>query len=161
MRSAGAAAAFDYRDSDCAEQIRKYTDNNLKYAWDTIGVKESARICCDALASGPGAHYGSILPVRMPREDVDQTATLAYDAFGEAYQKMGPRVPANDENFEFAKKFATIADDLVMSGRLKFHPTRLMEGGLERVVDGLDLLRTNKISGHKLVYTVAPSNSRL
>ena len=43
---------------------------------------------------------------------------------------------------------------LLNEGKLKLHPLRLMPGGFQGVLDGLDLLRNKQISGEKLVYRV-------
>ncbi|RFU27333.1 hypothetical protein B7463_g8991, partial [Scytalidium lignicola] len=54
VKRAGAAAAFNYQDPDCAKKIREYTNNRLMYAFDTISTPESARICADALSTTTG-----------------------------------------------------------------------------------------------------------
>jgi len=54
----------------------------------------------------------------------------------------------------FAKKVAAITDDLLAQRKIKIHPPKVMEGGLDKVLDGLDLLRNNKVGEQKLVYRV-------
>ncbi len=39
-------------------------------------------------------------------------------------------------------------------GKVKVHPPTVMDGGLDKVLDGLELLRNDKVSGQKLVYKV-------
>lgn len=143
---------FDYNDPDCADKIRKYANDDLRLCWDTISLEGSAKICCDALASG--GKYGTILPVKPPREDVKMTHTLAYTTMGEAFSKRSD-VPAKPDHYLFARKWADIADEILMQGLIKVHPSKVMEGGLDGILEGLDLMRNDKVSGQKLVYRVS------
>lgn len=69
VKKLGASEAFDYSDPKCGEKIREYSGNGLKYAFDTISEGKSPKICCEALGSGEGGMYTSLLPVKdFPRE---------------------------------------------------------------------------------------------
>ena len=152
VESLGAEKAFNYKDSDCAEQIRKYTDNNLKYAWDCIVTGDAPNICAGALSSGPGAKYASLLPTEFPREDVESQVTLAYSAFGEPYDKSFAKSDGSKEDFDFAANtWVPVVEKLLMEGKIKVHKPRV-GSGLEKVLDGLDELKNDKVSGEKLVY---------
>lgn len=72
---------------------------------------------------------------------------------GEPVTKGPVDFPDNTEDFEFCKKWIEYAEDLLQKGQLKIHPIRVNKG-LENVLDGIDLLRHDKVSGEKLVYTV-------
>lgn len=63
-------------------------------------------------------------------------------------------MPAQPENFEFAKKFWDLATKLIASQQLTVHPVKTGSGGLEGVLDGLDQLKEGKVSGVKLVYRI-------
>ena len=152
VKSLGAAEAFDYNDPDCAAKIRKYTNDNLKLCWDTIALEGSAKLCCDVLASG--GKYGVLLYVEAPRDDIQKTHTLAFTALGEPIDK-GKRMEGNPEHYEFAKKWVAVADDLLAQGKIKVHPPKVMDGGLNGITNGFDLLRNDKVSGQKLVYRVS------
>ena len=52
---------------------------------------------------------------------------------------------------DFLKK----VPELVKSGQVKGNPTKLLEGGLEGVPAGFQLMKEGKNSGEKLVYRVA------
>ncbi len=71
MKSYGADKVFDYSDPDkCGKQIREYTNDKLKYAFDCISEKTSPQICAEALSS-TGGTYSTLLPVEdFPRDDV-------------------------------------------------------------------------------------------
>ncbi|KIV77459.1 hypothetical protein PV11_09252 [Exophiala sideris] len=151
VKSLGAAEAFDYNDPECAAKIRKYADDNLKYVWDTISLPASAKICAEAIASG--GIYGRILAVKVPRDDVKATFSLGYTAAGEPVKKPGADLPDNAKDFEFAKKWIEAAEPLLQAGKIKVHPPKVGKG-LEDVLEGLDLLRNDKVSGQKLVYVL-------
>ena len=152
VKSLGAAAAFNYNDADCAEQIRKYTNNSLKYAWDCIALEPTVKICAEALAPGPGSHYGCLLAVKFPREDVTVTPTLAYSALGEPFDKgFAKSEKGEEEDFKFAVNWSEIVERCLAEGKISVHKPRVGQG-LENVLDGLDQLKNNKVSGEKLVY---------
>lgn len=83
VKSLGADAVFDYRDPDVGKKINDYTQNKLLLAWDTISLEDTARICSEALSQdGKGARYGSILQVKLPRDDVEVKSTIMYTVSG-------------------------------------------------------------------------------
>ncbi|KAK5459388.1 hypothetical protein LTS15_003516 [Exophiala xenobiotica] len=151
VKSLGAAEAFDYNDPDCAKKIRAYASDNLKYVWDTISLPPTAQICADAIASG--GIYGTILKVQLPRDDVACKFSLGYTATGEPVRKWSWDLPDNAGDFEFMKKWMVDVEPILQKGQLKVHPPQV-EKGLEHVLEGLDLLRHDKVSGKKLVYVV-------
>ena len=150
VKSLGAAGVFDYGNPDVVGEIKAYT-NNLRYVWDTISLSASMKICTEVIA--PNGSYGSIIRVQVPRGDLRYTFSLGYTAIGEPVTK-GPNVfPDNTEDFEFCKAWIQEVEGLLQEGRLRVHPIRV-ERGLENVLDGIDLLRRNRVSGKKLVYLV-------
>lgn len=152
VKSLGAEAAFDYKDPDVTDQIKKYTNGNLKYIWDTIALPPTAEICAAVIS--PGGTYGAILNVKLPRDDVKQTFSLGYTAAGEPVKKWVFEYKDTTADFEFMKKWVSeVVDPTLATGRVKVHPPKLGKG-LENVFEGLDLLKHDKVSGQKLVYTV-------
>jgi NADPH:quinone reductase-like Zn-dependent oxidoreductase len=155
VESLGAEKAFDYKSPSCGKDINEYTKNSLKYAWDTISVETSAKICAEALSSdATGAKFGSIQPVKIPRDDIEDKVTLMYTIFNEEFTK-GPRTtPASQEDFESAKTIFEITEKLLAEGKLKPHPEHVGAGGLKGVLQGMLDLKNDKVSGKKLVYRV-------
>ncbi|MCJ1355642.1 MAG: hypothetical protein MMC33_005634 [Icmadophila ericetorum] len=157
-KSLGADHTFDYNDPSCAEQIQKITDGKLEYAFDTISNEQTAAICVASLnPSKSGVRYSSLLPMkRFPRDDIFKGYTLAYTTVGEYFRMgpNGPEFPGKEEDFEFAKKFWGIAEKLLGEGNVKVHPYEVRAGGLQGTIEGMGLLRENKVSGKKLVYKV-------
>ncbi|KAI0437716.1 GroES-like protein [Xylaria telfairii] len=158
LKSLGADAVFDYKSPTVADDIRKYTNNTLQLAWDCTGF--GGPIVAGSLSS-EGGKYASIMPV--PKEEViainpnvdGPHVTLMYSIFGERFVK-GDETPAKPEEFEFAKTFWEISRRLLEEGKLKAPRTIVNKGGdgLEGILQGLDELRADKVSGGKLVYTL-------
>lgn len=114
MKQLGADLTLDYNEPGVGARIRDYTQNQLKYAWDTIGVTESAQICADALSSaGRGLKYGTIVPVKCPREDVETTSTVMYTVFGKDITFGDLEMPANSDDLEFGRVFFGLTERLL------------------------------------------------
>lgn len=151
VKSLGAAAAFDYRDPDCAAKIQQYANNKLRLIWDTISSAETAKFCTDLCVSG--GRYGAIVRLKCPRDDVKHTYSLATTCFGEPFQRYGFDVRDCTADFEFMKKWVTLAEELLAEGKVKVHPNKVGKGW-ENVLEGIDQVRHDKVSGHKLVFSV-------
>lgn len=117
----------------------------------------TAQICSDAIGY-EGGIYTSLEPVaELPRSGVVNKNTMVLSAIGESFQIGGKDIPANAFDYEFAVKFAKIAGELLSQGKLAAHPVSHQKGGLERVLEGVDMLRKGNVSGVKLVYTISDS----
>ncbi|KZM20376.1 uncharacterized protein EKO05_0006936 [Ascochyta rabiei] len=157
VKSLGASAAFDYRDVDCGEAIHAYTQGSMHHAFDCISDDASAVVCAKALAqstSSQPSRYCSTLPVQCPREDVVSNFVLAYTATGEAFHKFID-FPANLEDYEFARNFFGVFQQLLDEGKVQHHPVEVREGGLEGVPTGLEDLKEGRVSAKKLVYRIS------
>ncbi|KAK4497304.1 hypothetical protein PRZ48_011754 [Zasmidium cellare] len=156
VKGLGVDAVYDYKDPNCGKNINKDTNNSLKLVWDTISLPSSAKICEEALSSdGSGAKYGTILGQKLPeRKDVESKTTLMYTIFNEAFSKAGRDTPAIPEDFEFAKEIFDITEKLLAEGNLKTHPAKVGPKGLEGVLQGMEDMKNEKVSGAKLVYRV-------
>ncbi|KAL5342246.1 chaperonin 10-like protein [Aspergillus crustosus] len=160
LQSLGADAVFDYNSPTPGPEIRAYTNNTLKLAWDCTGHGGKT---IPAALSTEGGKYASIQPVS--REEVLKInpnvdgphATLMYSIFGDRFNISGTQeVPAQPEEFEFAGRFWEVARGLLEQGLVKTPRTFVNRGGegLEGVLKGLDELRGEKVSGGKLVYAL-------
>lgn len=157
VRTLGAAAVFDYHVPSCGESIRAHTHDELRKAFDCISEGASSQICCDAISSHGGA-ISHLLPVKLPRDDVENKATLGYTINGEAFVFAGKELPANPDDWTFGRKFWNVAAQLLASGEIRVHPPQVQKGGLQGVFEGMQLLKDGKVSGVKLVYRVAETS---
>lgn len=162
VKSLGADAVYDYKDPECGKKINKDTNNSLRLVWDTISLEASAKICDEALSSGEGNVYGTILPVKLPNKTAATTFTFMYTIFNDPFTKAGRETPAVPEDFEFAKEFFGITEKLLAEGKLKTHPEKVGANGLEGALQGMEDMKNEKVSANKLVYRVreTPADSK-
>ncbi|OJJ42535.1 hypothetical protein ASPZODRAFT_137171 [Penicilliopsis zonata CBS 506.65] len=154
MKSLGADAVFDYRDPNAAAAIREYTNNQLKLVFDTISLDASAKFCEQAISTA-GGDYTNLLMAKVDRANVNSRGTLGYTVIGEAFTFGDKPIPAIPANRAFGEKWWAIAEQFLKDGKIKPHPPQVNPGGLQGVLEGLELLKTDKVSGQKLVYNVA------
>ncbi|GMG05585.1 unnamed protein product [Aspergillus oryzae] len=127
----------------------------LQLVWDTIGSDQGVHACMAALSTKPGCRYGTILLNDIPRQDVACTRSIMMTFRGEPFDLYGKHFPPSAEDFEFAKMFTQLTETLLAENKLRPHPIRVCEGGLQGVLDGVGLVQQGNVSGVKLVYRVA------
>jgi hypothetical protein len=140
------------RDPLCGQKINDLTSNNLAQVLDTIATESSAKICAEALSTSPGGLYLNLMGIDFPRKDVKNLFPLVYTITGEAFDMEGDHYDAVPEDFEFAKKFGTVFEELLEKGLIKNHPVELREGGLGGILRSLEDMKEGKVSGKKLVF---------
>ncbi|KAM0145981.1 hypothetical protein ACHAQE_010973 [Botrytis cinerea] len=157
LKSRGADKIFDYNNPEVGEKIREYTNNNLKYVFDTISLPPSVAICAKAISttSEPRAQYTALLPVDFPRNDVSSGFTMAYTCWGEKFQRGDWHCPAKPEDHEFAVKFIKEVDSLIAKKKIIPHPATVGTKGLHGILDALQLMREDKVRGTKLVFRIS------
>jgi len=154
VRGLGADAVFDYRHPECAKKIRQLTDDDLTHVFDTIATPDTATICAESMSSGKGGVYCNLMGVDAPREDVKSVFFLGYSVSGEAFHFQGQEWPAVPEDYELAKRFGSLAEELLEQRKIKPHPAAVRDGGLEAIMAGLEDMKGGKVSGEKLVYVI-------
>ncbi|KAI8908643.1 zinc-binding oxidoreductase ToxD [Powellomyces hirtus] len=155
VKKCGADAVFDYNDPECAKKIREFTSDSLAHVLDCISLPDSAKICADSFGKS-GGKYSALLSVQdFPRKDVQNVSTLAYTALGESFHKFGQVFDAKPDDYAFQISFWLLTEQLIKEGKISVHPPQIGKDGLKGVLEGMDLLRKNKVSGTKLVYRVA------
>lgn len=127
------------------------------YACLTCSLLIVSQICAAALSSEAGARYGALLPIDFPRKDVKTSFTLGYSVNGEEFSFFGNKVEAKPQDFEFGKKWWSLAETLLVEGKIKGTPT-VRSGGLQGVLDGFEDMKNGRISRQKLVYRVGETS---
>ena len=154
VRSRGAGAMFDYSDPDTPAAIKKHTGGQLKHVLDCISDAQSVEACFGAMAR-VGGRYASLELVRdellAKRRAVRARFVLAFEINGEEVKLPGGYWrAANPANLALCMRFFPIFQRLLNEGKLVPHPTQRVEGGLEGIVEGLQLLKSGSVSGKKL-----------
>jgi aspyridone synthetase trans-acting enoyl reductase len=157
VKKLGAIEAFDYRSPTCGDDIRAFTENSLSYAIDCITTTASMKICYESLGTA-GGRYVSLDPFPLRghvRRSVKPSWVLALTMFGKTIPWARPyqRRPRPQDRV-FARKWMEMAEGLLAEGKIAPHPHRTMSGGLRSVPEGIEAVRTGKVSGVKLVYPI-------
>ncbi|KAF9530686.1 chaperonin 10-like protein [Crepidotus variabilis] len=175
----GVEAVFDYRSPSWPEDLRSET-GGIDYAFDCISEDDSvARISQAFAPSG-----GKIAVIRKAAWAANGVRTGVLPVYGAAWSGLGREIEYNGETLPasptwraFTVAFFEFMSQATLQGHDVFpiapNPVRLMDGGLERIVqDGFALLGSGKvadrqrieetnglrpISGEKLVYSIIPS----
>ena len=155
----GAEKAFDYHSPTCAADIRAYTHNELAYALDCVSLAETTEICYASIGRA-GGRYVSLEPFR---ETVTQTRSLtiepswmmALTIFGNEVALDGDYArDARPQDRQLGAQATAAVQALLDRGLIDTHPVKVMSGGWEGVMRGVDIIRSETLSGHKLVYPV-------
>jgi len=78
---------------------------------------------------------------------VKESNTLMYTTFEEGFYKYGDERPASEKDWEFAKMRMGLTEKLVSEGKIKAHPKRIEVGGMEGILEGIEELKKEKVSG--------------
>ncbi|KAF2874834.1 chaperonin 10-like protein [Massariosphaeria phaeospora] len=155
VTSYGASAVFSYHDDNCAALIRSHTKNALKYVLDCVATASAIELCHAAIGRLGGTYIALEMPPPLAneRKTVKTDWCLGMSLLGKEIQLGdGYGMPANEEHHRFGIQLYGTVQRLLDEGKLRAHPVRMVEGGLQGVLDeGLGLLRAQKVSAQKLV----------
>ncbi|KAJ5017244.1 Trans-enoyl reductase lepG [Colletotrichum sp. SAR 10_99] len=160
VKSAGAAGAFDYTSPTCAADIRALTADRLAHAADCITTPDSMRICYDALGAAGGRYVAlDSFPIAShSRRAVRPSWIFAMSAFGSAVDWVAPyKCGASTADREFAAAWTREVAALVGAGDVRPLRYRVVGETLDDVGQGLEELRSGRVSGTKLVCIVDKS----
>lgn len=156
----GAEKVFDYHSSTCADDIRRYTRNQLSYALDCVTEAETTQLCYSSIGRA-GGRYVAVEPFR---ESITQTrASTVQPSWFNVMTIWGRKVvlggefgrEASPEDRAFGARAFAAVQTIMDRGAVSTHPVRIMPGGLEGVVQGIARIRSQPPSGYKLVYPIA------
>lgn len=152
LRSLGADDVFSYSDPSTPATIAaKYP--TLSRAIDTFGA--ATQTCASLGAHGKNKTVWSILPLpanEVLPQDVSYQFHIIWNALGYSMDYMGSHFPADPEQKKQYKEWLRdILPGLVASGKFKSNPLLIREGGLNRIQEDLDLLKSGTVSARKIV----------
>lgn len=155
VKARGADHVFDYHDAtDCADNIRRVANGQLRLVFDCVGAFDSPQICADAMKSdGKDCLYNSLVFTRLPRGDVKSIFTPGEAVLGETRQIRGQIIPGDEELFRANQRFLRLAEQLFKNRSILPPPTETLHG-MEKILDVMDDLRKWKISGKKMVARI-------
>lgn len=154
-RSFGAEKLFDYHEPNCADDIKAYTKNSLKYVLDCIATTSSVKLCYSAMGRLGGQYTALEMPppVAGLRKSIKLDRILGMTLLGkEIALSEGYHRPADPECYAFGLKWYVLVQNLINEGKLRPHPSKTMTGGFEGILSGLDALKGERVWGSKLSY---------
>lgn len=154
-RDYGATSVYNYLDPDTPARIRAETGGDLEYALDAITDAGSVS-CCEAALSRFGGRLVTLehCPESMrSRRAVQHNFVIALEAYGKEFDLgiEGYQRPASSEKRMAAARWFRVFQRLLDEGKLRAHPVKVLEPGLGSISEGLKLLKSGSVSGHKLV----------
>ncbi|KAJ5611821.1 NAD(P)-binding protein [Penicillium herquei] len=158
VRGYGADAVFDYHATDCPAEIRRHARNVLKYAMDCVCNTASMQFCYQAMGRS-GGKYVVLEPypesIAQTRKVINPQWVLSLLVLGHEIAWPEPhRSPAHPAIAEFGATWTDTLNQLLAQGLIKSHPPVIRDGGLAKVLEGIQDVRSKKISGKKLVYVM-------
>ncbi|MCJ1245266.1 hypothetical protein MMC30_002469 [Trapelia coarctata] len=153
----GASVCFDYHSATCAADIRMHTRSRLAIALDCITDAQTMALCYSAVGDC-GGKYEALDPFPMrihTRSDIKPHWVFVLSMFGQAINMKGAfKRKLRPQDGEFERRWFQRVQALWEENKIRSHPPRVMEGGLEKVAEGIDEVRKGNISGEKLIYLV-------
>lgn len=158
VKSYGAEEAWDYHSPTCAADIKKYTKNSLAYTIDCITTESSMKICYDSIGRA-GGKYSALDPfphTGATRKVVKPDWIIAFKVTGRPCLWPEPFYSeADPEMLQHSHPFYVTMEKYFLEGKLRTHPTKVMQGGFPAILEGVGMLRRKEISGQKLVFPIA------
>jgi NADPH:quinone reductase-like Zn-dependent oxidoreductase len=159
VKSYGAEEAFDYNSPTCAEDIKAYTKNTLKYVLDVIAETNTMKLCYAAIGRAGGKYTGLeyvneslALSIRKAVKP-DWVVGLALTGKGVALSDGYGSEPS-PECRDFGRKWFQTIQRLLDQGKIRSHPPRVMPGKFQGILEGVEIMRRKEVSGEKLVYFI-------
>ncbi|KAL4881199.1 GroES-like protein [Aspergillus karnatakaensis] len=154
-KSYGAAACFDYHSPACGPDIRVHTGDKLRYVLDCVTDASTMKMCYAAIGSSGGSYIALetiATTVKYTRRDVRADWILADAIMGNGVNMAGTYGrPPSLEDRQFGKGLFALAEEWLNEGSIKHHPLEIRDGGLEKLADVLDELKSGQVHGKKLV----------
>lgn len=153
VKEYGADDVFDYRSPTAPEDIIQAYPN-IDIAMDCFSEGGSTQFCAKVVRNGN--RRGRVITLldsgKTNIDGVEVEFMLGYSVFGEEFQWLppfGPKFARKPSDNEGLRRFYSSLPDLLK--QLKPLPLKTIDGGLENLVTGLDLLRQGRVSATKLV----------
>ncbi|GAW18779.1 hypothetical protein ANO14919_082610 [Xylariales sp. No.14919] len=160
VETLGAEKAFDYKSPACAQDIRNYTSDKLKYVIDIIAEARTLKLCYAAIGRAGGRYVGfELIPGELAslRKTIKASWVLGIRMTGaEIALGKGYGHPASPELYEWGRDLSRRVGEWVRDGKIKAHPRVIHPEGLDGIIEGIEKLRRREVSGTKLVYMIDP-----
>lgn len=154
VKSYGADHVFDYHSPECAADIKKLTRNGLKYIIDPFAEVRTMSLCMDAMGRAGGRYCA----LEAFQEELHRKNSVRRElAMGASIHGFGIRLgggyskPPSAEMTAWAADWFKSVQRLIDDGKLTPHPVRVLAGGFDAILQGLDILKRKEVSAEKIV----------
>jgi len=138
VKSLGATHVFDYHDSDVAKKIEQAAGGKLKLVFDAFGGSASGKFPNDIVADG------GIVSSTLGGKDTPSRITTITTSYAKIFSEL----------HQLGTEFYTYIEGLLASGKYKPNPVQVLSKNLLGIEEGHKLLKSNKVSAHKLVFKI-------
>ncbi|THW20541.1 GroES-like protein [Aureobasidium pullulans] len=153
VKSYGADEVYNYKDKSSLQRI-KTAHPDLALAFDGFGGAGSNEFCCNVVANKNGKVVTLDPQAKSAVKGVELETMIMYTVFGRAFQlvpPIGPKFPVKLEDRAGLARFYAMLPKLVEEQKLRAPPIQLRGTGFDKIEEGLELLKSGKVSGQKLV----------
>jgi NADPH:quinone reductase-like Zn-dependent oxidoreductase len=153
VKSYGADEVYNYKDKSSIQKI-KTAHPDLALAFDGFAGEGSNDFCCNVVANKNGKVVSLDPTAKSSVKGVEFETMIMYTVFGRAFQlvpPIGPKFPFKSKDRAGLVKFYSTLPKLVEEQKLRAPPIKLRGTGFDRIEEGLELLKSGKVSGQKLV----------
>ncbi|KAI1505448.1 GroES-like protein [Biscogniauxia marginata] len=156
-KSYGAEEVFDYNNPDCVKEIKTYTGNRLRYILDPFTDTKSIALCYGAMGRVGGRYaclemYPDYL---LERKTIKVGFVMGPALLGHRLGlDYGYEKEADPEMRAFGVQWYKSVQGLLDRGALKPHPLKVMDGRFESILEGIEKLKSKKVSGEKLIVVI-------
>lgn len=158
LTSLGADVVVNSRSDDVIGEIKKATNDDVKYALDTVSTKPTFNLANEALRTNGDAFLDNLMVLQPDQLDsikpnVKISGTLVYLVVGREQNLNGMVIPANEGLVNVHKNFFKEVNKLLLDGTIKSAPVTLLPNGLNSVTDGFNKLKEG-VHCTKLVFNM-------
>ncbi|KAH8101000.1 GroES-like protein [Cristinia sonorae] len=141
VKSLGATHTIDRSLSaeEIQSTIKKITSDPVKIVYDAISIESTQTVAYDVLS--PGGILIIVLNPLIPKEKLTSDKKVI-NTYGTVHAEL---------NRKFGQGLYSNLTNLFKSGDYKPNPVEALPGGLTGIIEGLERLQNDKVSGRKLV----------
>ena len=157
-RRAGCDRVVDYRAhksaTALAQALHDATDGRATHAFDAISEGGAVYMLTSALEKRADRSIDGVIATVLPRTDPPLRPApdgIVYKRIGAGTANAAEHAPNADIASRMLRKVVRALDE----GRWVPSRTRLLDGGLEGVAGGLEMLEAKRVAGEKLIVRVA------
>ncbi|KAJ7153032.1 chaperonin 10-like protein [Mycena crocata] len=160
LKRLGADYVLPYADPNTPAGIKRLTRNQLYLGYDCISEKGSTQVVIGAFGSEIPAEHKKQVVVIVPEtgdkkgansEGVELHILMALTLFGKEFNILHMHVPAIQRDYDFSVHSYDLLERLITEKKLQPQRLKVM-GGLEKVAEGFEYMRSAKVSAEKIIY---------